>query len=471
MAEITVNTSDYELRRARESLLSGLAGIDSKRPTAWQQYGWPVEVSFDQLRRAYERGGPGHGAVHRILDKCWQELPRIKRPEEDEESDWEKAVGKLLRGFRGWQKLRDFDRRNMVGHYAGLIYRVADSKALSEPMGRATRLVDIIPVYEDQLRVIEWHTDIADADNFGKPRMYQYRSAPPRMVDKQAQPENWERVHPSRVQILAEGSVGDMFDGVPMLLAGFNHLVDIEKISGGSAESYLKNSARTLVFKFDANASPQAITQNADGTPSGKTVAAALEEKTDALNRSIDSSIALQGGEASTLQTHQSDPKEAFAMAANLFAASVQIPFTILFGQQTGRLASDEDKADFIARCVSRQASELTPMLEEFVTRMQAIGIIEAGEFEVEWPPLDAPGDDEKFAQLGKLTAAMKDAQAAGLTEPLLDANELRKVAGFEERTDDGMPEEGDPADNVLPTDPQQPPAQQGARPRVVVAR
>lgn len=475
MPAITVNSSDYEIRRAREALLSGLAGIDEKRPSAWQQYGWPVQVTFEQLRQAYERGGPGQGAVHRILDKCWQEKPRIKKPGSDEETPLEKKVNDLLKPIRGWQKLRDFDRRNMVGRYAALIYRVADGRKLSEPLQRATKLVDLVPVFESQLKVTAWYSDEADAENFGKPKMYQYRTQDfTKSVgsDTQGQPEAWRDVHPSRVQILAEGSVGDMFEGVPLLLAGFNALVDIEKISGGSAESYLKNSARTMVFKFDANSSPQAITQNADGTSSGKTVAQVIEEKTDALNRNIDSSIVIQGGEAKALETHQSDPKEAFATAANLFAASVRIPFTILFGQQTGRLASDEDKADFIARCESRQENELTPMLEEFVTRMQKIGLLEAGEFEVEWPPLDAPGDDQKFDQLGKLTTAMKDAQAAGLTEPIFDANELRKVAGFEERTDDGMPQEGDPGLDVLPTDPQQPPAQQqGARPRVVAAR
>ncbi len=155
----------------------------------------------------------------------------------------------------------------------------------------------------------------------------------------------------------------------------------------------------------------------------------------------------MQGGEATTLQTTTSDPGPAFEVAANLFAASVRIPFTILFGQQTGRLASDEDKADMIARCVSRQENELTPMLEEFVTRMQAAGIIEPGEFEIEWPPLDAPGDDAKYALLDKLTAAMQKAFQSGLSEPLFDANELRGVAGFEPRVDDGMPTEGDPAE------------------------
>lgn len=463
MPTITVNASDLEVRRAREAMLTGFQGLDAKRPTAWAQYGYPEQVTFSQLLSAYQRGGPGHGAVHRLLDKCWQERPRIKTPESDEESTWEKKVGKLFDGIKAWQKLRDLDRRNMVGRYAALIYRVADSMTLDKPLVKAAKLVDIVPLYEDQIRVTEWHADQTDAENFGKPRMFQYRSAPPRGQDTQARPEQWVDVHPSRVQILAEGSVGDMFDGVPLLLAGFNALVDLEKISGGSAESFLKNSARTVVYSFDKDTNPGAITQNEDGTSSGKSVSTVLAEKTDALNKSIDPSIAILGGEASTLQTQQHNPKPPFEVAADMFAAAVRIPFTILFGQQTGRLASDEDKADFIGRCKSRQANDLTPALEEFVRRMQSCGVIEAGEFEIEWPPLDAPGDVEKFDLLSKATAAMKQAHDAGVSN-LFDGNELRGIVEYEAREDDDfMPLEGpDPADDTLPgggADPVAPPA------------
>lgn len=447
MPELVVN--EYELRAARAEFLAGFAGaLDAKRPQAWLQYGYPDVVTFEMLLRAYERGGPAQGAVHRILDKCWQEVPRIKQPGADEETDWERKVMAALKPVKAWQKLRDFDRRNMVGRYAALIYRVGDGKALSEPLQRATRLVDIVPLYESQIRVTAWHSDERDADRFGKPAMFQYRMHLPTAQDTQGQPERWVDVHPSRVQILAEGSVGDMFEGVPLLRAGFNHLVDLEKISGGSAESYLKNSARTLKFEFDPNANLQVITTNPDGTSSGKSAAQAIEEKAQKLNRNIDASIAIQGGKADTLQTQQSDPTKAFDVAANLFAASVRIPFTILFGQQTGRLASDEDKADMVARCRSRQINDLTPMLEEFVRRMQACGVIEEGEFEIEWPPLDAPGEKDKFELLGKAAAAMQQAFQAGLGEPLFDANELRGIVDYEERADDGMPAEGDPAES-----------------------
>jgi uncharacterized protein len=439
-----VNTSDYELILAREAALGPFGALDAKRPRAWQQYGYKDELTFDDYFRAYSRGGAGFGAVHRLLDKCWQVKPRIKKPGDDEPGDWEKKVTKSLDDIQAWQKLADFDRRNMIGRFAGLIYRVGDGRALDQPLVRGQRLVDIVPVYENQLRVSRWNEDPAK-EEFGTPAMWEYRFLAPHQRDAQAQPDKWVQVHPSRVQILAEGTVGhDFFDGVPLLKAGFNALVDIEKLSGGGGESALKNSARTITFEYEATATPQAITTNPDGTASGKTVKEIHEEAARKINRDLDSTIVLQGGKANTLDTTVQDLEPQFRISANLFAASVQLPFTVLFGQQTGRLASDEDRAEVLARADSRQSKVLTPMLRQLIERLQKAGLVEAGEFEIEWPDLDAPGDSAKYDNLGKLTKAMSDASAAGLTEPIFDANELRKVAGFEERTDDGMPDEAD---------------------------
>lgn len=437
MPQITVNSSDLEIIRSRQSLMGSL---DAKRPDAWQVFGYPDEVTFARVLAAYERGGAGHGAIHRLLDGCWQQLPRIKSPAADKETPWEIKTKALLTGVKAWAKLRDLDRRNMVGRYAALIYRVGDGKALREPLERAQRLVDLVPVYEDQIKVVGWHSD-QNSENYGQPSMYQYRTRPVQGVDTQGRPETWIDVHPSRVQILAEGSVGDMFDGVPMLKAGFNALIDVEKISGGSAESFLKNSARTLTIQYDKDAQPSVI--NADGSTGS--VKQAHEDQARNLNRNMDATIVTQGATAGVLQTHTSDPTGAFQLAANLFSASVQIPFTVLFGQQTGRLASDQDKADMNARCKSRQANELTPMLEEFVRRMQAAGIIEAGEFEVEWPAIDAPGDVEKLANVKAMTAAMGEAFKAGVQD-LFDVNEIRAVAGYEPIVAVDMPTEGAPA-------------------------
>lgn len=456
MAEpLIVNMED--VARARSELLSAFAGLDAKRPNAWAAYGYKTDLSFNDYRQAYERGGAAFGAVHKLLGRCWQGHPRIKQPKADKSTPWEDAIKAALDEIRGWQKLSDLDRRNLVGHYAAIIYRVADGKPLREPLDRAERLVDIVPLYEDQIKVTAWHSNTEDPDTYGKPSMWQYRvRSPSAGGDRQGQPDQWADVHPSRVQVLAEGAVGDdFFDGIPLLRAGFNALVDIEKLSGGGAESALKNSARTLVVEFAPDASPQVITQNPDGSSSTKSVREVIESQTKALNRNQDASMVLQGAKASTLQTQPADLSPQFQIAANLFSASVGMPFTVLFGQQTGRLASDEDQKDMNARAADRQVNVLSPMLTEFVKRMQACGVFEAGEFEIEWPPLGAPDEAKKLGFAKTMAETNQIAFNGGATEPVYDHDEIRKAAGYEERAEgegDGFKEDKPP--EPVPVDP-----------------
>lgn len=175
--QITVNLDD--IVRARTDLLSAFGGLDAKRPGAWVAYGYKTNLSFSDFRQAYERGGAAHGAVHKLLGRCWQSKPRIKQLQADKETPWEKVIKDALQAINGWQKLAGFDRRNLIGRYAALIYRVADGKALREPLERGEKLVDIVPLFEDQIRVTQWHSDQNDPDNFGKPAMWQYKARSP----------------------------------------------------------------------------------------------------------------------------------------------------------------------------------------------------------------------------------------------------------------------------------------------------
>lgn len=447
MPEFIINEADFlAASRAREALLYG--SLDAKRPQAWVQFGYPETLTPEHLLKAYLRGGPGFRAVHHILDRCWQEWPRVKLKASDAETPWETRLQGILEKVNAWPKLQDWDRRNMVGRFSGLILRVADAKPLSEPLMKAARLVDLVPVYEHQLKVTAWDSD-SSSETFGRPKMWQYRMRTSDRQDTQGQPEQWVDVHPSRILILAEGAVGDdFFDGIPLLQPGFNALVDLEKVSGGAAEGFLKNSSRVLKFTFDKDSDPQKLTQSADGSASGKTLGQAIEEKARGLNTNIDASVAVQGGDVGTLQTTMHDPRGAWEIAANTFAAAVGIPFTILFGQQTGRLASDEDKKADNARCKSRQRNLLTGAVTAVIRRLQACGIVEASDFEVEWKPLDAMGDGEKADIAAKLATINKDMVAAGRNAPFSE-NEVRKVLDYEEEPElDDMPGEGDPADD-----------------------
>ena len=52
--------------RARMSLLNQGIGHDAKRPQAWCEYGFPQEITFNDLYTMYRRGGIAHGAVEKI---------------------------------------------------------------------------------------------------------------------------------------------------------------------------------------------------------------------------------------------------------------------------------------------------------------------------------------------------------------------------------------------------------------------
>lgn len=448
MSTLIVNELDaHAVARSRMALVSG--SIDMKRPGAYEVFGYPDQVTFELLLRAYKRGGAGHGAVHRLLDKCWEQLPRIKPAAAGEDvTPWETKLLAVFKGCSAWAKLRELDRKNMVGRFAAVIYRARDGKALRDPLQTAGALVDLVPVFEDQIKVTEWHADQADPDNYGKPRMFQYQSRRLDDGDTQGQPVDWQDVHPSRVQILAEGAVGDdFFQGVPLLEAGFNELINLEKISGGSGEGFLKNAARTLAYEFDKDARLTTLDSE------GKEVSAkpALEAQARRMNSNMDASAVLVGGKINALQTSMPDPTKPFEVAACMFAASVRIPFTVLFGQQTGRLASDEDKADFQARCKSRQTNELTPMLEQLVKRLQACGLVDAGEFLVEWPDIAAPTDAQKLDHakaMAEVNAAV--ARTPGMTEAPFDADEIRQAAGYTGRAAVDLGEGGDPPADPL---------------------
>lgn len=457
--KLVANAYDAITRARISNTFAPGTGIDTKRAQIWDQFGYPQSLTFNDYLKAYERTGAGFGAVHRLLEKCWSLRPRIKIDvANDKLGPWEKQLEDLLEPH--WPRLRDFDRRNMVGRYAGLILRVADGKTLDQPLQRAAELTEVIPVYgEGQLKVEDWVSD-KDDPNYGQPAMFAYRvviDGQHQAADQQGRPDDWRKVHPTRVLILAEGSAGHLLDGVPLLQPGYNKLVDLDKIEGGTGEGIFKNSARHTIVEFQAEASPAKairaglnITKNGDQPVSQPTLADAVEEQVKALNTSHDAAMMLQGAKAYPLSTAVVSPLDAWTVSANSFACSVQIPFTILFGQQTGRLASDQDKQDMNERCDARRTTLLTPMLRDLVNRLILMGLIPEQKFVIEWPDLGAPTEDRRLTNMKTMADAAKVIVDTGLPPPF-DLDEFRRVGGYDPQESEPEVREGGPLDPNAP--------------------
>ena len=154
------------------------------------------------------------------------------------------------------------------------------------------------------------------------------------------------------------------------------------------------------------------------------------------MNRGTDAALVMQAGTPSVLSVAAADPSPTWTVAANEFASSIQCPFTILFGQQTGRLASDEDKTDWAKRCNGRRWGFQSTIVESVLERFWTVGVIDppsSGEVTLAWSDLLAPSEKEKIANMQAMAVVAKDTQQAYGT-PALDENEIRAVGELEPR-------------------------------------
>lgn len=436
---------------ALASLFNGTS--NTKRQRLYQEFGYPVELCFDDYYRAYKRNAVAGAAIRRMVDGCWEDFPEIYEGDKTKDAtkltDWDKQVNKLMK--RCWKQIKGADRRNLVGRYSAVLLQLKDGKRWDEPVDRVVigrladrGLVKLIPVWEAQLEPTNWD-QVETSENFGSVTMYTFTELP---VDglQDARPGRIINVHPERVIILAEGSDdGVLSSGKSMLEEGFNKLMDIEKVSGGASEGFLKNASRQLNYSFSEKTNFSALAK-ALGVAEGQ-LAEALDMQVRRLNDSTDSASFMQAGTAEVLSVTASDPEPTWRTAISEFCATIPMPVKVLIGMQTGERASTEDGKDWARTRMSRRNGFLTDVINETVTRFWTLGIIMAptgGEITVGWSDLMAPSRSEKIANMSAMAdVAVKTTDAFGRSAVV--ENEVRAEGEMQpinfEGSNDGKPD------------------------------
>jgi len=457
-AQFLVNALTDAIGRQR-ILYAGMNG-NTKRTKLWDEFGYPEQLTFDNFHRQYRRGSTGFAAVHKLLDSCWTDKPTIIDGDEYRESTtttaWEKSVTKLMK--KHWAKIKDADRRNMVGRYSALLIQVRDNRDWSEPVDIAVvkrlgskALVKLIPAWEAQ--ITPGNTDVdTHSETYGQPVSYHFNEQPVG-DDKTTGSPRAIQVHPDRIILLCEGSEDEnILSGIPLLEAGYNDLLDIEKTKGGSAEGFLKNASRQLGISFDAATDMATISKMAKEA-GYKDLGEAMNDKMMKLNRGTDSALVTQSGTTSVLSVAAADPTPSWTVSANQFCATIQCPFNILFGKQTGNLASAEDKTAWATRCNGRRWGFMTDLVTRVIERFWTIGIIDppsTGEVTLAWSDLLAPSEKEKIANMQALAdVAQKTQQAFGTSA--VDVNEIRAAGELEPMKEPAIP---DPNKKLTDEDP-----------------
>ncbi len=407
----------------------------------YADFGYPDQINFDLLYGMYQRNSLAKAAVDKSTRKTWQDPPWLLEKPRDgsegavkKETRLEKAIRQHFSDIRFWTKVMEADRRSMVGRFGAVILRVADGKSTDQPLTRARggleALVDVIPVWEGQLRVTQWQTD-TDAFDYGEPLMFQYDEGQIGSLDgmQAAGPGRQRRltVHPSRIVIWSAD--GTMF-GDSSLKAGFNDLITLEKITGAGGEGFWKNAKQAPILEMDKEADINKMAR-AMGVPVEKIVDV-MNDQAKNWQQGFDELLMLQGMTAKMPKIILPDPEHFYMNSLQSFAASFDIPLKVLVGTQTGERASSEDASQWNQTCNFRRKNTVIPNILEIVKRLEACGVLkENPEWFVDWTDLTESTMLDKIDRAGKMALVNKD-----FGDIVFMPQEIRASVGYEPADD-----------------------------------
>ncbi|MQW73649.1 DUF1073 domain-containing protein [Sinorhizobium medicae] len=429
-----VSLANYAQRRLSSMFPAFFANGNTKHDH-YKDFGYPETLSFTQLYRMYCRNGVAAAGVDKTILKTWQENPFLLEKErdgsqsgEDDETTLEKEIRQRFGDLRLWARFAEADRMSMVGAYAGVILRVADSKRFDQPVDRVSGglngLVEVIPAWEGQLQVSQWDTD-ETSETYGQPKMYQFNESAVDTTIKQ--PRNLV-IHPDRVIIWSkDGTV----HGSSALEPGYNSLIDMEKVRGAGGEGFWKNAKSAPVLEVDKEAKIDMMAK-AMGV-SVEDLANKMNEQVAEYNAGFDQLLMIMGMQAKQLNVTLPSPEHFYAIALQDFAASMNMPVKILVGMQTGERASQEDASEWAQTNMSRRANQTVPNIMSLVNRLERFGILPEKDWYLDWTDLTESSMSEKIERASKMAETN---QKMGTGVIVFTDEEIRAVVGYEPLSD-----------------------------------
>lgn len=414
-----------------------------------KDFGWPDALDFNMYYGMYTRNGLAKAAVNKTSSKTWEDYPTLANDDDKAENPQERSVNKHLRKLKLWQKMAEADRRSMVGGYSALIFRFADDKSFDQPAENVTgvlKLLEVIVAWAPQIHVSEWDNDKM-SETYGQAKMYQFNEAE---VHDNRQVNSRVRsfmVHPSRVLIWsADGTVFSR----SILEAGYNDLIDMEKIKGAGGEGFWKNAKAAPVLEVDKDASLREMSAIMGVEEDG--LLEAMNKQVEDYSKGFDNLLMLQGIQAKPMNVQLSVPESFFMVALQSFAASVEIPLKVLVGSQSGERASTEDAREWSQTINSRRINSTIPLIEAFVEAMSQVGIL-VGDWHVKWSDLTRATVSDKLELAAKMSAINMRTDVRKTGEKVFTKEEIRAAVDYPEQPRNGSLEPTvQPEPPALPT-------------------
>jgi len=419
----TLMNNARQITRNGSVFTGGDYQADTKHNKAWNDYGWPSELTFFMHWNMWRRNAVAAQVVGLPVKLCWLTKPCVKESDEKhDETAFEKEFKRTVKRLKLWQRIKGADLRQRVGRYSALVWTVADGLTMDKPLAKVNinRIIDVKPVFEDQLQVSTVEED-QKSHRYGQPVMYSLQESG---TGSRSERQNRSgQIHWTRVTTFAEGADDGTIYGIPSLEAIFNDLIDWDKVKGSGGEGFWRAAAQKFVL--------EASKESAANAPKTEELDALTDMLTD-MFAGFDTMPYTGGWNLKSLDTSMPNPDGFVAILEKSIAAGSGIPSKILFGSQTGVKAGDEDTGHFMRLLQSRRENEISDFINDVLAWFgEHTNLKIPDDVHVEWDDLTAPGALQKAELAKAMSMINKDAITTGQDAPF-KPNEIREEFGHQ---------------------------------------
>jgi hypothetical protein len=452
--------------------------------------GYPEETELDVFwfKRAYHRWGIAARVVDIWPDECWAGYPEVYDGDDPGHTPFDDAWNEILEDHIPFHYLHQLDRLSGIGQYAVMFMGLDDGGKISDPpegIDRHTgqwldpanppkyKLTYLTPFDQTYLRVAAVEKDSRNP-RFQLPKYYaiQFYATPSSGVGpdgNRPDPEELSivetKVHFSRVLHFADNCISSKFIGTPRLLNVANHLHDLRKVTGGSAEMFWRGGFPGYAFETYPELAGEDILAATDLQKN-------LKEQIESYQLGLQRYLAVVGGRWNSLSPQVANPDKHLEWYVKLICATQGIPTKTFLGSEAGHQAGQKDDENWKYRCRGRQTRKLLPLLvRPFVDRMILFGCLpkpqgtkgRPGRYKTDWGDIMAMSDKDKIDIALKKTQALQTFFAGGIEQKFAERLFLTLIMGFTEDQADAIAKElkeNKPKDPIaLISAPPQPPA------------
>lgn len=368
--------------------------------------GYDRNITHEQYRERYERGGVAGTIVDVMVDAVWRggmELIEDEDPEND--TPFEAAWKELEERLNLTTYMIRADRLSRLSDYAVMLIGTSLNGELTSelPKGRPENLIYLQPYSgaggptrdgrQSQTTAMDARAKIAsyerDTKNprYGQPATYNLRVDDGQWIGD---------VHWSRIVHVAEGCLDDDVFGRSVLKRTWNLLDDLDKVTGGGAEAFWLRANQGMHVDIDKDMQLE--------KGEFATVVEKLKAQSEAYKHQQTRWLSTRGTKVTPLGSDVANFANPADAVLKQISGATRIPTRILTGSEMGQLASSQDRENFKDQVNGRQEQHAGPnIVRKLVDRLIEFGYMpEPAEgprkYRVKWAHIQTLTEEEKVA-------------------------------------------------------------------------